>query len=247
MPFKTEKTLPVWLYIHGGGFAHGSYDARINFCKAIASKAGCIVVSVKYRLAPEHPFPAGLNDCYETLCWISKNADKLGGDKNKIAVGGESAGGNLSTCACLMARDKKGPSILHQTLLYAPADLTLSHPSIEQFSKGYIISRPLMENFVNFYIRDKSDLKNPYCSPLFAETHLLPPALVITAGYDPLSDEGKLYAEKLKKSGVPVVFKNYANMVHDFTMMMPGFVAEAKDSIELTSKEIKHHFSVSNQ
>ena len=229
---SSDHYAPVWIYFHGGGFAWGAYDARSNFLKAVAMKAHCIVVAVKYRLAPEYPFPAGVNDCYEAALWVSRNAEKFGGDKNRIAIGGESAGGNLSAAVALMARDNGAPKILHQTLLYPTLDATLTHPSIDKYAKGFLINKELMTNFRDSYLPDKKDWKNPYASPLFGELKNLPPALVITAQYDTLVDEGDLYAEKLKEAGVSVVHKQYPNMIHDFVLMMPRFLPEAREALD---------------
>ncbi len=241
-PVKTSEQLPVWVYFHGGGFAWGAYDARSNFLKAIATKANCIVASVAYRLSPEYPFPAGVNDCYETALWVSQNAKKFGGDKSRIAVGGESAGGNLSAAVAQMARDKGAPEILHQTLLYPTVDATLTHASIEKYASGYLINKEQMHNFRDSYLPNESDRKNPYASPLFGSLQNLPPALVITAQCDPLVDEGNLYAGKLKQNGVPVVHKEYENMIHDFVLLMPRFLPEAREAMDLIAQEVKKAF-----
>lgn len=237
-PKKTAEKLPIWLYIHGGGFAHGTYRSRSNFCKHIAMQVNCIVVSVEYRLAPEHPFPAAPNDCFEALQWISYNADSFGGDGSRIAVGGESAGGNLSAVLCLMARDKDGPKILHQTLLYPATDARLQHASLETNATGYMLTKDLVKNFRNAYLPEVADRVNPYASPLLGDLHGLPPALVITAGYDPLCDEGIAYVQRLNKSGVQVTHRHYPNMIHDFTMLMMRVLPESKDSVDLIVKEI---------
>ncbi len=243
-PVKTEKPLPVWIYLHGGGFCHGGYDTRNNFCKAIATRVGCKVISVEYRMAPEHPFPAAPNDCYEALQWIYLNATPLGIDKTKIAIGGESAGGNLAAVVSLMARDKNGPALKHQTLLYPTVDVNKPYPSIEKYGTGYMLTEQLMNSFRDAYVPNKSDWTNPYLAPLRADLHNLPPALVITAGYDPLRDEGEAYAAKLQQAGVPVVYKHYDNMIHDFTMLLTKKLPEARDSMDLIAAEVKKHFAV---
>lgn len=240
-PVKSDTPLPIWMYFHGGGFAHGAYDARMNFPKAIAAKANCIVVSVEYRLSPEHPFPAALDDCYEATLWVSKNAATFGGDGNKIAVGGESAGGNLAATVSLTARDKGTPKLLYQTLLYPATDGVNVYPSITENAKGYMLSRSLMEQYGKAYIGDGAQL-NQYASPLQLELNNLPPALVITCGYDPLRDEGDLYAEKLAAAGVPVRHKRYDNMIHDFVVMMPRFLPEAREAIDMIAEELRKAF-----
>ncbi|HLP49675.1 MAG TPA: alpha/beta hydrolase [Chitinophagales bacterium] len=243
-PEKTDKKLPVWLYIHGGGFCHGEYDSRTNFCKAIATRANCVVVSVDYRLAPEHPFPAAPNDVYAAVKWLWQNAEQIGGNKNKIAVGGESAGGNLSTVVSLMARDNGGPTILHQTLLYPAVDMYLDkYASMDAHAKGYMLEKKLIEAFHNSYAPAGVDWNYPYLSPILADLQGLPPALVITAGYDPLVDEGDMYAAKLQQAGVPVVHKRYDNMIHDFTMLLTSKLDEAKDSVDIVVREVKRAFA----
>jgi acetyl esterase len=242
-PVKTTEALPVWVYFHGGGFAHGGYDLRPNFSKAIASKANCIVVSVSYRLSPEHPFPAGLNDCYEAVLWVSKNAGEFGGDVNRIAVGGESAGGNLAATVSLLVRDKGGPKLLYQSLLYPATDGTRQHPSLEENATGYMLTRALVEQYAAAYMPDEKSKADPYSSPLQLDLKNLPPALVITCGYDPIRDEGDLYAEKLKASGVPVLHKRYDNMIHDFVLAMPRFLPEAREATELIASELRRAFN----
>lgn len=242
-PIKTEHKLPVWIYLHGGGFCHGGYDTRNNFCKAIATRVNCVVVSVEYRMAPEHTFPAAPHDCYEALQWIYNNAESFGGDKSRLAVGGESAGGNLSAVLALMARDKDGPLLKHQTLLYPTVDVHMNFPSIDKYASGYMLTKTLMQSFRDAYVPDKKDWDSPYLSPLKADLKNLAPALVVTAGYDPLCDEGKLYAEKLKLANVPVVHKHYDNMIHDFTMVLTSKLPEARDSVDRIVEEVSKAFN----
>jgi acetyl esterase len=241
-PVKTAEPLPVWMYFHGGGFALGSYIARSNFTKAIAARAGCVVVAVKYRLAPEHPFPAAVNDCYEACRWVAEHAVELGIDKNRMAVGGESAGGNLSATVSLMARDKGTPQIIHQTLLYPAVDMAMNYPSIEKYGEGYMLTQALIKQFHEAYLPDEASLGNPYCSPILANLEGLPPAVVITAEYDPLVEQGDLYADKLKQAGVPVAHKNYKGMIHDFALLMPTWLPEARESFDMIVRELKKAF-----
>lgn len=243
IPKGSKEPLPVFMYYHGGGFAYGTYDTKPNVCKAIAVKANCIVVSVDYRLSPEHPFPAAINDCYEATQWVAEHAQEFGGDGSRIAVGGESAGGNLSACVSVMARDKRTPKILHQTLLYPAVDMTMSEPSIEKNGEGYMLTKPLMVKFRTAYVPNETDRRNTYCSPTFADLKDLPPALVITAEYDPLVDEGNKYAEKLKAAGVPVRHKQFNDTIHDFTLMMPTVLPEAIESMEMVVEEVRKALS----
>ncbi|RDV15546.1 alpha/beta hydrolase [Pontibacter diazotrophicus] len=237
-PAGINRPLPVWVYFHGGGFTIGSYDVRDNFCKRIADQTSCVVVSVQYRLAPEHPFPEGLQDCYEATCWVSENAHTFGGDGSKLAVGGESAGGNFAAVVSLMARDKNGPQILHQTLLYPAVDCSGSAPSRREEDTDYLLTQNMLKQFGEAYLPAGVNRKEPYCSPVFADLTGLPPAVVITAEHDPLRDEGNRYAEKLKKAGVPVVHKEYPDMIHDFVLMMPRFLKESREAIDTVNKAL---------
>ncbi len=240
-PVKPTGPMPVWMYFHGGGFAHGAYDARLNFPKAIAARGECIVVSVEYRLSPEHPFPAGMNDCYEATLWVSKNAASFGGDGTRLAVGGESAGGNLAATVSLMARDKGTPKLLHQTLLYPATDGTNEHPSMIENAKGYMLTSQLVKQYGDAYIGASKQL-NEYASPLQLQLNNLPAALVITCGFDPLRDEGNLYAQKLASSGVPVRHKCYDNMIHDFVVMMPRLLPEGREAVDMIGEELRKAF-----
>ncbi|WP_181193735.1 alpha/beta hydrolase [Pontibacter ummariensis] len=238
-PFETDRLLPVWVYFHGGGFTLGSYDARDNFCKKIAEQSSCLVVSVQYRLAPEHPFPQGLHDCYEATAWLAENASALGGDGSRLAVGGESAGGNFAAAVSLMARDQGGPKILHQTLLYPALDCSGSLPSRDEEDTNYLLTQDMLTQFGNAYLPAGQDRKDPYCSPIFASLSPdLPPALLITAEHDPLRDDGNLYARQLKAAGVPVVHKEYANMIHDFVLLMPRYLKESREAIYLVNRSL---------
>ena len=243
IPAASDQPLPVFMYYHGGGFAYGTYDTKPNFCKSIAVKANCIVVSVDYRLAPEHPFPAAINDCYHATQWVAQHIADYGGDGTRIAVGGESAGGNLAACVSVLARDKGTPAILHQTLLYPAVDMTMTEPSIEKNGKGYMLTKPLIEKFRKAYVPDEAQRSNPYCSPTFADLKNLPPALVLTAEYDPLVDEGNKYAAKLKAAGVAVRHKQFNDTIHDFTLIMPRVLPEAIESLEMMIEELRKAFA----
>jgi len=240
-PVKSASPLPIWMYFHGGGFAHGAYDARMNFPKAIAARANCIVVSVEYRLSPEHPFPAAPNDCYEATLWVSKNAASFGGDGSKIAVGGESAGGTLAGTVAIMARDKGMPTISHQTLLYPAIDGEHRYPSMTENGKGYMLTQALVEQYGKAYMPSPGVL-NEYATLQGHKLEGLPPALVITCGYDPLRDEGDLYARELTAAGVPVRHKRYDSMIHDFIVLMPRFLPEAREATDIIGEELRKAF-----
>lgn len=199
-----QPPLPCHLYIHGGGWWLGTLDQSDNKCRAIAADAECVVVSVDYRLAPESTFPTAAEDCYAALVWVVDHAYELGVDPARISVGGGSAGGNLSAVTALMARDRGGPALVFQILEIPVTDATMSQPSIVT-NDGYLLTRAGMELYRAYYLPDPKDWTHPYASPLHApDLSGLPPALVMTAEYDPLRDEGEAYAARLAEAGVEV-------------------------------------------
>jgi acetyl esterase len=226
-PFRTGVS-PVLVYFHGGGWVIGDLDTHDDICRALAHHADCLVVSVDYRLAPEHKFPAAIDDALAATHWVVENADELNIDAGRLAVGGDSAGGNLAAVVSHLARDRNGPAIRYQLLIYPATDMTLSYPSIEQLGEGYRLTSAAMRWFVDHYLRDRQDQSDPKASPLFASDFSgLPPALVITAGFDPLRDEGKAYADKLAAAGVEVDYRCYEGMVHGF-FGMAGVLNQAR-------------------
>lgn len=209
--------LPVLVYFHGGGWVVGDLDSHDAVCRSLANASGCKIVSVDYRMAPEDPWPASPDDCYAAVEWVVAHAAELGVDTNRLAVGGDSAGGNLAAVVTLRARAANGPHIAFQLLIYPAVDATMSMPSNESNGEGYFLEKVGMEWFYGHYLTDASDAKNPDVSPLFADNFSgLPPAYVITAEYDPLRDEGRAYAEKLEAAGVAVEYINYPTMIHGF-------------------------------
>jgi acetyl esterase len=212
---------PVLVYFHGGGWTVGTIESWDSFCRSLCNASGCVTVSVDYRLAPEHKFPAGPEDCYAATDWVAKNAASIGGDPARVAVGGDSAGGNLAAVAALMARDQDGPALCFQLLIYPAFDPAMSAPSHQEFAQdGYVLSRADMAWFWNHYLRGPQDEANPYLNPARAkDLSRLPAALVITAGFDPLRDEGEAYATMLRTAGVPVTSKRYAGLTHGFFNM----------------------------
>ena len=191
-------------------------DSFPSMCARYA-QLGAVVVSVDYRLAPEHPFPAAAEDAFAATAWVAEHASELGLDPTRLAVGGDSAGGNIAAVTTLMARDRGAPAIAYQLLIYPNTDATMSHPSIDE--KGalhYMLSRESLGWFVQQYVGD-GDRTDWRVSPLFAASHAdLPPAMVVTAELDPLVDEGEAYAEKLRAAGVPVRLERVAGMCHGF-------------------------------
>lgn len=222
---------PLVVYYHGGGFTLGDLDNADSTCRSLVNKASCVVVSVDYRLAPEHPFPAGFKDAYAAVSWASEQASVLDIDPERIAVAGDSAGGALAAGVSLAARDRDGPSIAHQFLIY-PGVRSPVQPvtdSLEENSEGYLLEDDGMEWFIDQYIARPSDLRNEYAFPLLArDLSGLAPATVVTAGFDPLYDEGKRYADRLADAEVPVEHRNYEAMIHGFANMR-GFVDAAED------------------
>src|SRR5438093_13283858 len=201
---------PVLVYFHGGGWVIGSLETHDGICRHLANAAGAVVVSVDYRLAPEHPFPASGEDAYAATRWAADNAASFGGDPRRVAVGGDSAGGNLAAVVSLMARDRGGPPLVFQLLVYPVTDFSFDTPSYSENAEGYLLSAESMRWFWGHYLADPADGKHPHASPLQAENvRGLPPALVITAEYDPLRDEGEAYAARLKQAGVPVTVSRY--------------------------------------
>ena len=221
-----EGPVPAHVYIHGGGFWLGSLDSCDNPCREICVGADALVLSVDYRLAPEHPFPTAPEDCYAALCWLAEHADELGVDQAAISVGGESAGGNLAAVVALMARDRQGPSLVMQVLGIPVTDLTMSHASVKELGTGYLLTEAGMMEYRSHYLSRPEDMLNPYASPLLApDLGSLPPALVMTMEYDPLRDEGEALARRLLEAGTPTRHIRWLGHIHGsalFTRLLPS-------------------------
>jgi acetyl esterase len=210
-PVKDE-TLPALVYFHGGGWTIGDIDTHDVLCRQLAIGARCVVVSVDYRLAPECPFPAAVDDCFAATRYVAENAGEL--NIRGIAVGGDSAGGNLAAAVALLARDAGGPALAFQLLVYPATDQRATGASHERNAQGYLLTRDAIHFFRRAYLPHESDWLDWRASPLLAKSHAnLPPALVITAGYDPLLDEGRAYAQKLNAA-----YREYPDMVHGFIL-----------------------------
>jgi acetyl esterase len=211
---------PAFLHIHGGGFVHGSIDWVYNAakCTHICLNAGCVVATVDYRLAPEFPFPTAAEDCYSALRWLVEHAEELAIDPTRLAVGGESAGGNLAAVLALMTRDRGGPSISLQLLEVPVTDMSdrnLDYPSLDLFGAGYGLDRSNIEAFTNDYLPNRDDRANPYASPLRApDLSALAPAHVLTAEFDPLRDAGEAYAQRLRDAGVKTTQRRFNGQTH---------------------------------
>jgi len=232
--------LPVLVYFHGGGFVYGDLDTHDSTLRAIANRCACLIVSVAYRLAPENHFPAAPDDAYAATKWVAENAGQIGGDAARIAVGGDGAGGNLAAVVALMARDRKGPHLAYQLLIYPSLD-----PSMLTYS--WITSRdPILTNRAELaqwsvYVPPNTDPANPYISPVNGDLHNLPPAFILISLNDPARDEDERYAGELKIAGVSVQVVRYDNMVHGF-FLMAGKVDAGKRAIEETAAALKKAF-----
>ena len=212
-----EGVLPIYLHIHGGAWWMGDGYPVQNANSYLADRAGVIVVSVEYRLAPEFPFPHGLNDCILALEWLHKNGHQFSGDPNKIAVGGGSAGGNLAAALTIASRDAEGPAIAFQFLFVPVTDIsgTQSWASYDETGEKYILKVSEIERIIALYAPDPSDRLLAAASPLLATSHRgLPPALIVTAQFDPLRDQGEAYARRLESAGVPVVLHREKGAIH---------------------------------
>lgn len=226
-----DQRLPALIYFHGGGFVLGTLDSSDRPCRELAYQSGCVVISVDYRLAPEHKFPAAVDDAYAATRYVAEHASELGVDATRIAVGGESSGGNLATVVATMARDAGTPSLIFQLLVYPLTDLDDESPSMSEYGSGHFVTRELMEYFNNHYVAANSDRRNPRASPLRAASLAgLPPALVMTAECDPLRDQGEAYARRLQEAGVRVTQKRYEGMIHPF-FSLAGIIDGGKTAI----------------
>ena len=208
------------VYCHGSGFVIFDLDSHDAECRALCNRAGITVVSVDYRLAPEHKFPAAIEDAWSALEWTAAHAAELGVDPARLAVGGDSAGGNLAAVLAQLARDRGGPRLAFQLLVYPVTDLRMAHPSMDENADGYGLTKAQMAWFIAQYVRGEADKLDPRGSPLLAKSCAdLAPALVITAEYDPLRDEGEEYARRLIGAGVRTTLTRYTGMIHGVFQM----------------------------
>jgi acetyl esterase len=230
---------PVHVHFHGGGWVIGDLDTHDRDCREICAGADCIVVAVDYRLAPEHIFPAAPEDCYAALCWATANKGLLGGLPGPVSVGGDSAGGNLAAAVALMARDRNGPAIAMQLLIYPVIDATMESESYRDNADGYLLSRTMMAWFWDLYCPDVDLRADPLASPITAEDlSTLPPALVMTAEFDPLRDEGEAYAQRLKAAGVEVEVRRFDGLVHGF-FSQAGIIEAAREGVDLAVQALR--------
>jgi acetyl esterase len=234
---------PVLVYFHGGGWVLGNLEFSDAACRGLANMARCLVVSVDYRLAPEHKFPAALDDAYAATQWVIQHAASIEGDPQRVAVGGESAGGNLATVVALRAHNRGDPQPIYQVLIYPVTNYAFDTPSYEQNANDPILSRDAMRWFWQHYLPSEVVGTHPYTSPLRAPNLSgLPSAIIITAEYDPLRDEGEAYAQRLRDAGVPAVASRYPGMTHMF-FKLPGLLESARKALVEVSAGLRSAFS----
>jgi acetyl esterase len=224
---KSKTPCPLLVYFHGGGFMLGTLALYDTTCRLLAASGNCAVLSVDYRLAPETQFPGAVQDAYAALRWASDKAELLGIDRSKIAVGGDSAGGNLAAVVSQMALDSREFAVALQVLIYPMTDQSREYPSYERNATGYMLTRAALHWFMDNYIPDPEDRKSPLASPMLRERlEGLPPALVISAEFDPLVDENEAYAKRLQEAGVPTDHVCFPGMIHPF-FTLGGVVEDA--------------------
>lgn len=238
---KGDGPFPVLVYFHGGGWVIADLDAYDASCRALCNAAGCVVVSAEYQRAPERVFPAAANDAFAAYKWVLANAAAVGGDPKRVAVGGESAGGTLAAVVCLLARGY-APMPVHQLLIYPVTGNDLNTPSYRLYADAKPLSKPAMEWFLGHYLGDRLGAPSPSALPLVErDLSKLPPATVITAEIDPLRDDGKRYADKLKAAGVAVDYTNYDDVTHEF-FGMGAVVDKAKEAVGKAAAGLKKGF-----
>lgn len=231
--------LPGLVYFHGGGWVIGDLDTHDIVCRQIANAAGCVVLSVDYRLGPEHKFPAAVEDCIAATAWVSRHAAEVAVDAARLAVGGDSAGGNLAAVVALDARDRGGPAIALQVLIYPGTDMSMRHDSHRRYGEGLFLTRPMIIWFREHYLRTPADREDWRASPLLAtDFSRLPPAVVITAGFDPLVDEGEDYAQRLIEAGIPVSVRRFPGQIHGF-ITMGRMIPDAYAAVEEVALAIR--------
>jgi acetyl esterase len=245
-PFGADpaRPLPVLVYYHGGGWVIGDLDTHDTLCRELANGAGCAVVSVDYRLAPEHRYPAAVDDCIAATRWVRANAAELALDPTRVAVGGDSAGGNLAAVVAIDARDRGDAPFALQLLIYPATDQHRSLPSHVENGQGYLLTRDTMDYFTNHYIADRAQYADWRASPLLhPDLSRLPPALVLTAGHDPLRDEGRAYAVGLTAAGNRASCVCFDRQIHGF-VLMGKVLDEANTAVALCAAELARAFVV---
>jgi acetyl esterase len=239
-----DPPFAVAVYFHGGGWVIGDLDTHHALCHALSKSSGCLVAAVDYRLAPENRYPAAVEDAYAATCWVADNAEAIQADARRIAVGGDSAGGTQATVVAMMARDRGKPDIALQVLIYPITDHNFNTPSYLNNADGYMLTRDLMMWFWNHYLADEKLADDPYVSPLRAVNLTdLPQALILTAEYDPLCDEGETYARRLQEAGVKVKLTRYDGMIHGF-IRMTSRLDKARQALDEVAENLRRILNV---
>ena len=234
---------PILVWFHGGGWVLGDLESADPTARHLCHGANCVVLSVDYRLAPETKFPGPAEDCYAATVWAAQNAANLNADPSRIAVGGDSAGGNLAAAVSLMAADRRGPDLAHQLLVYPVTDRNYQTASYIDNAQGYMLARDAMQWYWDAYLADESDAANPYAAPMQAPSLAgQPPALIITAEYDPLRDEGEAYGSRLQAAGVATTITRYHGMIHGFFGMV-GVMDQSRDAVNQAAAALQAAFA----
>ena len=240
---EAAASLPALVFFHGGGWVIGDLDSHDGICRHLANAARCAVVSVDYRLAPEHKFPAAVEDCLSATQWLAEAAAAHGIDGGRLAVGGDSAGGNLAAVVALFARDRGRPRLCGQALLYPAVDFAAGHESHTRYAEGYLLTRATMRWFSEHYLRGAGDVADWRASPLCAgDFSGLPPAYVLTAGFDPLCDEGAAYARRLEEHRVRVEHRHVPDQIHGF-LMMGRIIRAAAPELDRVAAALREWFA----
>jgi acetyl esterase len=234
---RATGPMPTMVYLHGGGFVIGDLESHDGVCRRIAAASGCAVLAVDYRLAPEHRYPAAVDDAEAAFRWVAEHPDAIGADPARLGIGGDSAGGNLAAVVARRLRDGGGPAPRMQLLIYPVTDMTMSQPSIETFARGYYLERSQMDWFLEQYVPPER-IREPDASPLFVDDLSgLSPAIVVTAGFDPLRDEGEAYAERLREAGVSVRARCEAGLIHPF-VSLAGISRESSAALDRIGRDV---------
>jgi len=240
-PAGAARDLPVVVYFHGGGWVAGSLDTHDGVCRALCARTPCVAVSVDYRLAPEHRFPAAVQDAWAATAWVAEHAGSIGGDASRIAVGGDSAGGTLAAVVALRARDH-GLRLALQLLVYPATEHDFETPSYREFAAGYGLTRDAMDWYWAHYLGPDGDGSSPEASPLRADDLSgVAPACVLTVEFDPLRDEGEAFAERLRTAGVPVESRRIAGLIHG-AYRMPGTIPRAGELLDASATALRAAF-----
>lgn len=230
---------PILVYFHGGGWVLGNLETHDSLCRAMARRAQSIVIAVDYRKAPEHTFPAPIDDAYRAIEWATANAQYIDGDPERIAVGGDSVGGTVATSVARLTRERNGPGLLHQLLLHPVTDSTVDTASYEEYGSGFIGSRAGMDQYWRYFVRGEFDYANPYAAPLRApDLGELPPASLFTCEFDPLRDEGIAYAERLRDADVLTKHTHETDVFHGYFASV-DFMDRAANGVDRVAEHLR--------